>query len=76
MSVGCVCGGVCRYNKAVAAKKERASHSSQNFGAKGTRGGNPSQVTMRSTLGKSCFLANFRVCKNYLLLAPSSPKSD
>ncbi|XP_076455159.1 superkiller complex protein 2-like isoform X1 [Babylonia areolata] len=31
------------YNKAVAAKKERASQSSQNFGAKGTRGGNPHQ---------------------------------
>ncbi|KAK7095479.1 superkiller complex protein 2-like [Littorina saxatilis] len=31
------------YSKAVAAKKERASQSSQSFGAKGTRGGNPSQ---------------------------------
>lgn len=31
------------YSKAVAAKKERASKSSESFGAKGTRGGNPTQ---------------------------------
>nr|KAG5700480.1 hypothetical protein BaRGS_013967 [Batillaria attramentaria] len=31
------------YNKAVVAKKERASKSSESFGAKGPRGGNPAQ---------------------------------
>ncbi|XP_071097227.1 superkiller complex protein 2-like [Haliotis cracherodii] len=31
------------YNKSVEAKKERASKSSQSFGPKGTRGGNPAQ---------------------------------
>ena len=35
-----------RYNKAVDAKKERASKSSQNFGAKGQRGGHPNQVKL------------------------------
>ena len=35
-----------RYNKAVNAKKERASKASQSFGAKGTRhGGHPGQVS-------------------------------
>ena len=33
-----------RYQKAVDAKKDRASKSSQSFGAKGQRGGHPSQV--------------------------------
>jgi len=33
-----------RYNKAIEAKKERATKSSQSFGAKGTRGGHPAQV--------------------------------
>jgi hypothetical protein len=32
------------YQKAIDAKKERASKSSQSFGAKGHRGGHPSQV--------------------------------
>ncbi|PVD21624.1 hypothetical protein C0Q70_17423 [Pomacea canaliculata] len=31
------------YSKAIAAKKERASNASENYGAKGPRGGNPSQ---------------------------------
>ena len=33
-----------RYNKALDTKKERASKASQNFGAKGQRGGHPNQV--------------------------------
>jgi hypothetical protein len=33
-----------RYQKAIDAKKERSTKSSQNFGAKGTRGGLPNQV--------------------------------
>ncbi len=37
---------LCRYNKACTAKKERASKSSQSFGAKGTRGGHPAQVLL------------------------------
>ena len=34
-----------RYNKASAAKKERSSKFKQGFGAKGTRGGDPRQVS-------------------------------
>ena len=38
------------YQKAVDAKKERASKASLNFGAKGVRGGHPYQVTVLSII--------------------------